>query len=146
MTRNERARDLLAITGRLIACMDKEIGMLRAMQPRDIEALQADKRALADAYEAHFTMLRSQDGSDEAIGQELLEELTEATERFQSVLAENARALMAVKDVNDRVLKAIVEAVERDRVDPSGYTRGGGAPTRRRRPTPAQPMTLNQQL
>ena len=49
MTRNERVRDLLAVTGRLIACMDQEIAMLRAMRPQDIQSLQADKRALADA-------------------------------------------------------------------------------------------------
>jgi len=146
MTRNERVRDLLAITGQLIACMDKEINLLRAMRPTEIQSLQADKRALADAYEAHFTALRSPEGGGDPISPDLLDELTEATERFQSVLAENARALVVVKDVNDRVLKAIVEAVERDRVEAAGYTRGGTAPVQRRRGAAAQPMTVNQQF
>ncbi|GIK99680.1 MAG: hypothetical protein BroJett029_38890 [Alphaproteobacteria bacterium] len=146
MTRNERVRDLLAITGQLIACMDKEISLLRAMQPTEIQPLQGEKRVLADAYEAHFRALRSEEGGEDPISPELLGELTEATERFQSVLAENARALMVVKDVNDRVLKAIVEAVERDRVDAAGYTSGGAAPAQRRRGAAAQPMTVNQQF
>ena len=146
MTRNERVRDLLAVTGRLIACMDQEIAMLRAMRPQDIQSLQADKRALADAYEAHFTALRDGGEGSEAIGADLLKELTEATERFQSVLAENARALRAVKEVNDRVLKAVVAAVDRERVEAAGYTKGGKTPARRRHGAAAQPMTVNQQL
>ena len=147
MTRNERVRDLLAVTGRLIACMDQEIAMLRAMRPQDIRELQADKRALADAYEAHFVALRgAAEDATEPVDGDLLKEMTEATERFQAVLAENARALKAVKDVNDRVLKAVVAAVERDRVEAAGYTKGGKAPAQRRRGAVVQPMTVNQQL
>jgi hypothetical protein len=48
--------------------------------------------------------------------------------------------------VNDRVLKAIVEAVERNRVEPAGYTKGGAAPAPRRRATAAPAMAVNQQL
>jgi hypothetical protein len=76
----------------------------------------------------------------------LLAELSSATERFQTVLADNARALRAVRDVNDRVLKAVIEAVERSRVEPAGYTRGGKAPSPRRRAAPAPAMAVNQQL
>jgi len=146
MTRNERVRDLLAITGRLIACMEQEITLLRAMRPQDIVPLQTDKRNLAEAYEAHFSALREEGGDDDAVSDDLLRELTEATERFQAVLNENARALQAVKEVNDRVLKAVVAAVERSRVDAAGYTRGGKAPTSRRRRAVMQPMTVDQQL
>jgi hypothetical protein len=146
MTRTERVRDLLATTARLIACMDQEIKLLRAMRPQEIQLIQVDKLALADAYEAHFMALR--DGKDEgdAVSDALLAELSAATERFQTVLADNARALRAVRDVNDRVLKAVVEAVERNRVEPAGYTRGGKAPAPRRRAAPAPAMAVNQQF
>jgi len=146
MTRTERVRDLLATTARLIACMDQEIKLLRAMRPQEIQLIQVDKLALADAYEAHFMALR--DGKDEAdaVSDALLAELSAATERFQTVLADNARALRAVRDVNDRVLKAVVEAVEKNRVEPAGYTRGGKAPAPRRRAGAAPAMAVNQQL
>lgn len=146
MTRTERVRDLLATTARLIACMDQEIKLLRAMRPQEIKLIQVDKVALADAYEAHFLALR--DGKDvrDAVGEALLQELSAATERFQAVLADNARALRAVRDVNDRVLKAVVDAVERNRVEPAGYTRGGKAPSPRRRAVAAQAMAVNQQF
>lgn len=146
MTKTERVRDLLATTARLIACMDKEIKLLRAMRPQDIRDLQADKLALADAYEAHFHALRESGDHGDAVSDVLIAELSEATERFQAVLAENARALQAVRDVNERVLKAVVEAIEKNRPEPSGYTRGGGSPAPRRRAAPPPAMSVNQQL
>src|SRR5690606_19369206 len=112
----------------------------------EIQLLQVDKMALADAYEAHFMALRDSRSDGEAVSEVLLAELGEATERFQGVLAENARALKAVREVNDRVLKAIVEAVERNRSEAAGYTRTGTAPAGRRRNAPAPALTVNQQL
>ncbi len=146
MTKTERVRDLLATTARLIACMDQEIKLLRAMRPQDIKLLQLDKMALADAYEAHFMALRESKDVDDNVTDALIAELTEATERFQSILAENARALRAVREVNDRVLKAIVEAVERTRVQPAGYTRGGGAPVHRRHAAQPTTVSVNERL
>lgn len=146
MTRTERVRDLLATTARLIACMDQEIKLLRAMRPQEIKMLQADKMMLADAYEAHFLALREGRDDGEAVSQVLLDELAEATARFQAVLNENAEALRAVREVNERVLKAIVEAVESNRPEPAGYTARGKAPAPRRRAAPAPAMAVNQQL
>lgn len=146
MTKAERVHDLLATTARLIACMDQEIKLLRAMRPQDIRDLQADKIALADAYEAHFHALRDSSDQDDAVSEVLLVELNEATARFQTALNENAQALRAVRDVNDRVLKAIVEAVESSRAEPAGYTRGGGAPAPRRRAAAPTAIAVNQQL
>src|SRR3990170_8874174 len=123
--------DLLAITARLITCIEREITLLRAMRPHEMQALQIDKAGLADAYEAHLRAMRQGDGPEPAISEQLRHELTEATERLQTVLAENARALRAVKDVNERVLKAIVEAADEERGRPVGYTGSGAAPDAR---------------
>ncbi len=133
MTRAERMTDLLAITSRLISCMEKEIGLLQSMRPREMQALQLDKSSLACAYEAHILALRGAPAENAIVAKVLRDELSEATERFQSVLVENARALRAVKEVNDRVLKAIATAVEDSRGKPTGYTASGATPTARRR-------------
>lgn len=128
MTRADRLSDLLAITSRLIACMEREVELLRAMRPQDIAPLQVDKTSLADAYEAHLRALHTATADeDEAVDQTLRDELVRATEQFQDVLAENARALKAVKAANDRVLKAIVDAVERNRGPAAAYTAAGTA-------------------
>ncbi|WP_119459796.1 hypothetical protein [Rhodospirillaceae bacterium SYSU D60014] len=152
MTKTDRVGELLAITSRLIACMEREIELLHAMRPQDIGALQLDKTALADAYEAHLRALNAAAEGDEVVSQALREELIQATERFQNVLTENARALKAVKTAHDRVLRAIVDAVEQKRGRSAGYTATGaatGAPPGSHRSAGAAPpvcMTVNQKL
>ena len=133
MTRAERMTDLLAITSRLIACMEKEIGLLQSMRPQEMQALQLDKSSLAYAYEAHILALRGAPAENAIVGKTLRDELSEATERIQTELEENARALRAVKEVNDRVLQAIATAVEDARGKPTGYTASGATPAVRRR-------------
>lgn len=148
MTTAERVSDLVAVTSRLIACMEQEVELLRAMRPQDIGALQLDKAVLADAYEAHLKALHAAAEGDEVIDRTLREELIRATEDFQAVLAENARALKAVKTAHDRVLRAIVEAVEQKRGRPAGYTATGAAAGATGRSAAATPvcMTVNRQL
>ena len=125
MTKTDRISDLVAITSRFITCLEREVELLQAMRPQDIGPLQLDKVAMADAYEAHMRALNAAAESDETVDQALHEELTRKTERFQAVLAENARALKAVKTAHDRVLRAIVDAVEQKRGRPAGYTATG---------------------
>ncbi|MBX6323154.1 MAG: hypothetical protein IRY94_15110 [Rhodospirillaceae bacterium] len=127
MTRTERVSDLLAITARLIACMEQEIALLRRMRAQDIAPLQAHKGALADAYEAHIAALRDTGADEEPVSAALIQELTVATERLQAAIAENLRAVRAAREINDKVLKAIVAAVEDGRAKPTAYGRGGPA-------------------
>jgi flagellar biosynthesis/type III secretory pathway chaperone len=127
MTRTERVSDLLAITSRLIACMEQEVALLKRMRAQDIGPVQASKVALADAYEAHLAALRDGTGAEEPIDSALVQELTTTTERLQAAITENLRAVRAAREVNDKVLKAIVAAVQADQAKPSAYGRGGAA-------------------
>ncbi len=136
MTRTERVSDLLAITARLIACMEQEIALIQRMRAQDIAPLQAQKGALADAYEAHIAALRDPGIAREPVSAELVRELTTATERLQAAIADNLRAVRAARDINDKVLKAIVAAVEDDRAAPAAYGRGGPARHARRAAAP----------
>jgi hypothetical protein len=131
MNRTERVSDLLAVTSRLIGCMEQEVALLHSMRASDIAGLQADKTRLADAYEAHIAALRAGTGADETLAPEMVQALTSATERLQAAIGENVRALRAAREVNDKVLKAIVAAVEQDRKAPAAYGRMGAAGARR---------------
>lgn len=129
MTRRDRMSELLAVTERLVACIEREVELLRAMRPQDLAALQREKTALADAYEGHLRALRATaaeaaDADDPALRDRLLR----ATERFRGALTENARTLKAVEAANDRVLRAIVDAVEQRRGRPAAYTATGASP------------------
>ena len=142
MNRTERVSDLLAITSRLIACMEQEVELLSRMRAQDIGPVQASKSALADAYEAHLAALRDTTEGGEAIDSRLVQELTAATERLQASIADNLRAVKAAREINDKVLKAIVAAVQADQAKPSAYGRGGAAAAAMARRT-ATPVSVS---
>lgn len=143
MTKTERVTDLLAVTSQLIGCMERELEMLRSLKPTELKQLQMDKVALADAYQA-FTMALKEPGEDiAAVSQALRDELTEATERFQGAVQDNLRALKAMRDVNERVMRAVVVALEEKRASVTGYNNRGGV-TKSRRQAPACPVAVQQ--
>lgn len=134
MTQSSRMADLLAITSRLIACMEREIELLRAMQPKELRQLQEDKTALADAYRAFVLALKEPDAAADSVNDVLRDELAEATERFQASLSDNLRALRAMRDVNERVMRAVVQALEEPRVQVTGYNQRGAVKRGKRSP------------
>lgn len=143
MNKTTRVTDLLATTSQLIGCMERELEMLRSLKPAELKQLQMDKVALADAYQA-FTMALREPGEDlAAVNQALRDELIEATERFQSAVQDNLRALKAMRDVNERVMRAVVTALEEKRAAVTGYNNRGSV-TKSRRQTAACPVAVQQ--
>jgi hypothetical protein len=134
MNKSSRMADLLAITSRLIVCMEREIELLRTMQPKELRRLQEDKTALADAYRAFVLALKEPDMAADSVTDVLRDELAEATERFQASLADNLRALRAMRDVNERVMRAVVQALEEPRVQVTGYNQRGAVKRGKRNP------------
>lgn len=117
--------DLLKITSRLISVLEREIEMLRAMKPVEMQNLQQDKLVLAAAYESALEALGTDPALLETIEPAVRNELREAMERFQTVLSANERALRAARDATDQVLRHIVDEVERQRGTTSGYSASG---------------------
>ena len=107
--------DLLKITSRLIGVLEREIEVLRAMQPAELEALQQDKIALSTAYEAQIKSFAGQPEILEAVQPALRAEFEAVIGRFQSTLAANERALRAARDTSQRVLEAIAYEIDRKR-------------------------------
>ncbi|HVY98738.1 MAG TPA: hypothetical protein VHA35_04510 [Dongiaceae bacterium] len=143
MSKSARVSELLAITSHLIHCMEREIELLRAMRPQDLKAIQSDKIALADTYRA-FTMALKEPGEDlGAVSGALRDELIEATERFQAAVQDNLRALRAMRDVNERVMRAIVAALEDKRAAVTGYDARGSL-RKNRRAAGAEPASVQQ--
>src|SRR5262245_1519478 len=105
MSKPSRVADLLAITSRLIMCMEREVELLRTLKSKELKELQKDKTSLADAYRAFVLALKEPDSHVELVNEALKEELEEATERFQASLQDNLRSLKAMRDVNERVMR-----------------------------------------
>jgi hypothetical protein len=127
--------ELLAITSRLIACMEHEVDLLRSLKPQELRQLQSDKMALADAYRAFTLALREPLAEGESVDAGLCADLVEATEHFQAAVQNNLRALRAMRDVNERVMRAIVHALDEPRAQVTGYSKRGTLTKSRRSAT-----------
>ncbi len=133
--------DLLQITGRLIGVLEREIEVLRAMRPAEIEALQQDKISLSAAYEAQLKSFAGQPGILDTLQPALKAEFERVIGKFQSTLAANERALRATRETSQRVLEAIAYEIDRKRRENAGYSAGGYAAAASKSPS-GQPVSV----
>ena len=142
-----QALDLMKVLTRLIEVLQREIATLHDMDPSGIQQLQQDKIVLTAAYESMLGQLRGESEALRDLPQELREQVMRVTKQFQDTLTENARALHAVKEANDRLFDAVAKAVEEQRGQGGSYSsRGalaGGAAIGRRGATS---VALDQRL
>lgn len=142
-----RAVDLLKVLSRLTEVLSEEIALLRDMKPAAMQALQQDKIVLTAAYESMVTEIRGNPALLEGLDPALKEQVVRAAGRFQAVLSENARALYAVKEANDRLFKAVVRAVEEKRNESRAYASSGSfAPHARLASADTVSMAVDQRL
>lgn len=141
MSESTRITDFLKVTSRLIGVLEREIKMLRAMKPAEIQDLQQDKIVLTAAYEAQVKMLNDEPELLEAMSPNLRGQLKSAIEKFNETLRENERMLRAVKITTERVLTAIADEIEKQRMQNLGYSANGDlTPTSRR--SSRQPVSI----
>lgn len=116
--------DLLHTTSRLIGVLEREIDMLREMQPSAMQALQEEKIVLAAAYESQLKRLAANPEVTDAMAPEMRADVRQVTARFQEALTENERALRAAKHATDSLLQAIVEGVDKQQPEVSYAANG----------------------
>jgi len=143
MSKSSRVAELLSITSHLIACLQQEMEFIRTLRPEAVKEMQVEKAALADTYRAFVLALKEPSPETDAISVALKEELVEATERVQAALSENLRALRAMRDVNERVMRAVVSALDEKRSNVTGYDSRGSL-RKGRRTSVAEGTTVQQ--
>ncbi len=147
MSTQSQVNDLLQVTSRLIAVLEREVELLRAVPSTELEALQEEKSALTAAYETQARSLTGHPELLEALQPVLRAELKRATGRFQSVVAANEAALRAARETTQRVLQAIADEFDKNRCNKAGYSaQGCTASSSRRASGPPLSITLDQRL
>ncbi len=141
MSATSRIDDLIQVTSRLIAVLDREVELLRTMPSNGIEALQEEKSALTAAYESQARSLSGHPELLEALQPVLRAELERVTARFQSAVSVNEAALRAARETTQRVLQAIADELDKNRRDSAGYSAQGYAASSSRR-TSGQPLSI----
>lgn len=118
--------DLVALTERLSNLLAEENTLLAASRTRDVAGLQADKAKLATAFESQIARIGRQRGLLDEIEPNLKRKLSRVMARAKAMIAENARALRAARDTNQKLLNAIVNAVTERNGKLDVYTATGG--------------------
>lgn len=138
-------RVLIEITRRLTDLMTAELVALRAMRPKDIVPILAEKSALTGQYEIRFRRLQDRKSALTSLDGALVSELKLATDTLNQITIDNRRALSAARDVNDKLLRTIANEVSRQRNPAGAYTRSGGVERIGRVARQAGPLQFDQQ-
>ncbi|WP_417482167.1 flagellar basal-body protein FlbY [Maricaulis sp.] len=138
---NERAEALLRLTARLTELIQSETRMFQRRRPQDAVALQDEKSKLANIYRAEVARARAEPSRFAGASPAAKQALRQVTESFHAALAENSRAVTAMKIITEGVVRAIADEAARQRNTGNGY--GPGAAQRPQR-TGHVSIALNQ--
>lgn len=120
--------ELLEVASRLTALMERENAHLAKHEPAGVVALQDEKLALTRVYTTRVREIQKDPTTLAAVTGVVRDEMRKAFARFDEVARRNELALKAARTVNERVLKAIVEAANAQQPQRvSGYSRTGAA-------------------
>ena len=147
MNASARASDLIMVASRLVVLMQREIAILHEMKVAEIADLQPEKELLVRAYMEHCRALEEAPGQLASVAPAIKQELQHVLERFRAAVGHNERALRAAHEVNARLVKAVVDAVNMKRGEAATYTSAGtlnrrGAGDSRG----SMPLTVDQRL
>ncbi len=117
--------ELIDLTERLTEVMAKETEILNGMRPSEIEALQTQKASLSAAYSDAVGAANS-NASDVATARlDMRERLARSTVRLQDAMADTLRAITIARAFNERLVRALGEAVTENRHPATAYTADG---------------------
>jgi len=137
----ERVSMALTLMRQLRNVVARETEALRQMKLAPLADLQAEKTALAVAYEREVRDLRASPEIFAALDLAQRETFAEGSRELQATIAANVRALEAARRVVEGVVKTISESLQSVQRQPS-YAPHGAVPA----PGPSAPVALNREI
>ncbi|MGH6720250.1 MAG: hypothetical protein ACREER_13130 [Alphaproteobacteria bacterium] len=138
-------RAFLDVVKDLGAVLREEIANIRAMRIDSLRALQEPKGRLAGLYEDRCAKLAVHSGALQGVQPGLKAELGRALDEFKGLVADNARLLAGAREVNERLIRMIADAVARQVSGSAERYAPGGRPGRIARRPVNVPLTLDRQ-
>jgi hypothetical protein len=138
----DRVSMALTLMRQLRHVVARETEALRQMKLAPLADLQAEKTALADAYEREVRALRADPLIFAALETPVREAFAAASRELQATIAANVRALEAARHVVEGVVETMSESLESVRRRPS-YQPGGRASDP---PGAAVPVAFNREI
>lgn len=137
----ERVSIALTLMRQLQHVVARETEALRQMKLAPLGDLQAEKTALAVAYEREVRDLRAKPAIFAALDLAQREAFAEASRELQATIAANVRALEAARSVVEGVVKTISESLQSVQRQPSYAPHGAAAA-----PGTTAPVALNREI
>ena len=141
MSTQTQVNDLIQVSSRLIAVLEREVKLLRAVPSTALAEVQEEKLVLTAAYESQARSLAGHPDLLEALQPVLRAELQRVTKHFQSAVSDNEVALRAARETTQRVLQAIADEIDKNRHETAGYSAQGYAGSSSRK-TSTQPLSI----
>ena len=117
--------ELIDLTERLTEVMAQETEILNGMRPSEIGPLQSEKTSLSMAYSDAVGAANSRASNVASARMDLRESLARTTARLQDAMADNLRAITIARAFNERLVRALGEAVIEHRHPATAYTADG---------------------
>ena len=111
----EQVTILMTLMKRLVQVMDYERAVLKGMRIDALPDLQDEKLALAEAYEIEVARLRRSPATLMSLEPHVRAQLHDAMSALQESMNVNLQALLAARQVVERVLRNIGESLARGR-------------------------------
>lgn len=138
----ERVSLALTLMRQLRDVVARETEALRQMKLAPLADLQAEKTALAVAWEREVRELRQAPEIFAALDMAQRETFAEASRELQATIAANVRALEAARGVVEGVVKTLSDSLAAVRPQPSYAPHGGAAAS----PGATTPVALNREI
>lgn len=116
--------DLTALTVRLARVLAEEVDLLEQMKIKEIENLQEEKNRLTRSIAVMKKELERLPSLTEKFLPDEVEAFRKVAAVFGHVLEENRRKLMAAKEINLSMVRAIADVI-REEAQRNGYNRKG---------------------
>ena len=125
MSEHSQIDTLIELSDRLSRLLARESEHLRAMRLNNLAALQEEKAKLAAAYSGAFETVRANPSAVKSAETGMRKALRDATSGLRDKVADNMSALSAAKVVNERLVRALSDAVATTLMPIAAYTATG---------------------
>lgn len=136
MDPTNRVNDLIVITGRLAALLERENEALRNRRNKDLNEILDEKVTLGRVYESRIMGLAEDEAALNEVDPELRERLRGVGEKVKGLIEENADLLRVAIESNRRVVNMIAEAVKASVPSAGTYSETGAASPQDHRAAP----------
>jgi len=125
MNPTDRVNEIMVITERLAALLERENDALKNRRNEELTTLLDEKATLGRVYETRVQPMKDHPEFLEAVAPDLREKLKKMGLKIAKLMEENARLLKIAIEANRRVIDMIAEAVKESAPSAGVYSSAG---------------------